>query len=230
MKVLHLITARGGSKGLPGKNIKELGGKPLFMYSVEFAKKNMGLEDKLCISTDDTELIALAKKRGVNIDFKRPDYLSSDSATSYDVILHAINFFEEKGEKFDAVMLLQPTSPFRNTDDYNHAIAAFQEGIEMSVSVKQSKENPYFTLFEEDDKGFLHKSKQATYTRRQDCPDVYAYNGSIYLMNISALKQGSLGAFTKIKKFVMPAERSVDIDTMVDWVVAEHYLPNHQNS
>jgi len=224
MKILYLITARGGSKGLPGKNIKMLDGKPLFMYSVEFAQGTMKNGDELCISTNDNELIDLAKKYQVEIPFKRPEELASDTATSHDVITHAIEFYENKGKMFDAVLLLQPTSPFRNKEDFKRITTAFVGDCEMAVSVKLSKENPYFTLFEEDSNGYLSKSKNGTFTRRQDCPAVYAYNGSMYLIKIKSFKSSTIGNFTKIKKVIMPEERSVDIDTMADWVMAEYYL------
>lgn len=224
MKILHLITARKGSKGLPGKNTKELLGKPLFLYSVNFALKNMSKQDELCISTNDKELINIAKKNGIKIHFTRPDELASDSATSQDVILHAMQFFEKKGKCFDAVMLLQPTSPSRNNIDYSNVKEAFSNSVDMVVSVKESKENPYFTLVEEDKFGFLVKSKEGQFTRRQDCPRVYAYNGSIYLIRSSALKEKLLGDFSAVKKVLMPLERSVDIDTITDWILAEYYL------
>jgi CMP-N,N'-diacetyllegionaminic acid synthase len=224
MKILYLITARGGSKGLPGKNIKMLGGKPLFMYSVEFVNKVLKKGDELCISTNDDELIALAKENNLEVPFRRPEELASDTATSDDVIRHAINYYKDACKEFDAVMLLQPTSPFRTVDDFNTLLKVFEGDCEMAVSVKQSKENPYFTLFEEDKNEFLNKSKKGAFTRRQDCPVVYAYNGSMYLIKIKSFKSSTMGNFTKIKKIVMPEKRSVDIDTMADWVMAEYYL------
>jgi N-acylneuraminate cytidylyltransferase len=230
LKILHLITARKGSKGLPGKNTKELLGKPLFLYSVDFALKNMSKQDELCISTNDKELINIAKKNGVKVHFIRPDKLASDSATSQDVILHAIHFFEKKGQCFDAVMLLQPTSPYRSNIDYSNVMEAFSNHVDMIVSVKESKENPYFTLVEEDKNGFLTKSKKGQFTRRQDCPSVYAYNGSIYLIRSSVLKKKLLSDLSAVKKVLMPAERSVDIDTIADWVLAEYYFKQGKNS
>ena len=229
MKVLHLITARAGSKGLPGKNIKTLGGKPLFMYSVDFAKKNMKKEDVLCISTNDDELLEMAKQNGVDIPFKRPESLASDTASSQDVINHAIQFYTKQGMSFDAVLLLQPTSPFRADEDYKEFMSSYSSDVDMVVSVKQSKENPYFTLFEEDEQGLLLKSKKGNFVRRQDCPDVYAYNGSMYLINIKSVENVSIGEFKRIKKVLMPDSRSVDIDTMADWVLAEYYLGNKMN-
>ena len=224
MKILHLITARGGSKGLPGKNIKELGGKPLFMYSVEFAQRNMKDGDELCISTDDEELIALAGEFNVPIPFKRPAKLASDTATSSDVIHHALEFYTGQGKNFDAVLLLQPTSPLRADLDYENVVNLFSLDLDMVVSVKESKDSPYFNLFEERAGGFLKKSKDSEFERRQDCPPVYAYNGSMYLFNVKSFEKHQLRGLSKIKKVVMPAERSVDIDTMADWTMAQYYF------
>jgi CMP-N,N'-diacetyllegionaminic acid synthase len=224
MKILYLIPARAGSKGLPGKNTKLLGGKPLISYSIDFAIKNIKEGDEICISTDDLNVIKIAGDLGIEIPFIRPKELASDTATSYDVIIHALDYYEKKEILFDCVLLLQPTSPFRNQQDYENLILTYSNDLDMVVSVKSSKENPYFTLFEEDEFGLLNKSKTGDFQRRQDCPKVFAYNGSMYLMKINALKSKTISEFKKIKKIVMPEERSIDIDTMADWILAEFYL------
>jgi CMP-N,N'-diacetyllegionaminic acid synthase len=226
MKILYLIPARGGSKGLPGKNTKLLGGRPLIVYSIDFAIKNMKEVDQLCISTDDEDVLSIASDLGVEVPFKRPEELSTDTASSYDVIMHAIKFYEDKGDEFDLVLLLQPTSPFRTQEDFDDLIKNYDVTLDMVVSVKKSKDSPYFNLYEENENGFLDKSKKGSFNRRQDCPDVYAYNGSMYLMTVDMLKEKAMGKFTKIKKIVMPEERSVDIDTMSDWILAEYYFTN----
>lgn len=226
MKILFVIPARAGSKGLPGKNVKILGDQPLVNYSINFAIQNLKKGDQLCISTNDLEVIDIAKKLNVDIPFKRPDELAKDNSTSQDVILHAISFFESKGFQFDAILLLQPTSPFRIQEDFESIIDAYSEDCEMVVSVKESKENPYFNLFEQNENGFLNKSKPGNYTRRQDCPPVYAYNGSMYLIRVDAIKSKLISDFTKIKKVIMPPQRSIDIDTFEDWKLAEFHLNN----
>jgi len=223
MRILYLIPARKGSKGLPGKNTKMLVEKPLIQYSIEFALANMNPLDELCISTNDPDVINIANSIGVEIPFLRPDILSNDTATSNEVIMHAITFYESKNQNFDAVLLLQPTSPIRIQDDFIQLVNEYDENTDMVVSVKIAKENPYFTLFEEDN-GFLQKSKLGNFSRRQDCPNVYALNGSMYLINIEALKRCRISEFNKIKKIVMPEERSVDIDNSADWALAEFYM------
>lgn len=229
MRILYLIPARKGSKGLPGKNTKLLGDKPLIEYSIEFALNNMRFEDELCISTNDEAVIAIAESKGVSVPFIRPEMLANDKASSYDVILHAINHYENLNHTFDAVLLLQPTSPFRIQDDFAHLIGEYDDDTDMVVSVKLAKENPYFTLFEENDLGFLNKSKLGNFERRQDCPNVYAFNGSMYLINIKSIKKSKIVNLKNIKKIIMPEERSVDIDTLADWTLAEFYLKNENS-
>jgi CMP-N,N'-diacetyllegionaminic acid synthase len=224
MKILYIIPARKGSKGLPGKNTKFLGDKPLIDYSIDFALDNLNIDDELCISTNDEAVIEIVKSKGISIPFIRPEELSDDNASSHDVIIHAINHYENLSKTFDAVLLLQPTSPYRIQDDFTNLIKEFSVEIDMVVSVKLAKENPYFTLFEQNNEGFLCKSKVGEFERRQDCPEVYSYNGSMYLINIESIKKSRITAFKKIKKVLMPEERSVDIDTLADWILAEFYL------
>lgn len=224
MKILYLIPARAGSKGLPGKNVKILGDKPLIAHTIDFALKNIKEEDELCISSNDAEVLDIAKSLRIDVPFVRPEELASDTANSYDVIMHAIKHYEDNNKCFDLVLLLQPTSPFRSQDDFDTLIQSYDDEVEMVVSVKKAKENPYFTLFEENESGFLDKCKKGDFQRRQDCPDVFAFNGSMYLLKVSALKNRTINEFKKIKKIVMPEERSIDIDTMADWILAEFYL------
>ena len=229
MRILYLIPARKGSKGLPGKNTKLLGDKPLIEYSIDYALNNVKNDDTLCISTNDEAVIAIAKSKGMSIPFIRPEELATDDASSYDVIIHAINHYEKLNQNFDAVLLLQPTSPFRIQDDFNQLIKKFNVDTDMVVSVKLAKENPYFTLFEENSEGFLNKSKIGNFERRQDCPEVYAFNGSMYLINTASIKKVRMAELKNIKKIIMPEERSVDIDTLADWTLAEFYLKNENS-
>jgi CMP-N,N'-diacetyllegionaminic acid synthase len=224
MRILYIIPARKGSKGLPGKNTKLLGKKPLIEYSIDFALNNLKIDDELCISTNDEAVIEIAKSKSISIPFIRPEDLSNDNASSYDVIIHAINQYEKLNQKFDAVLLLQPTSPFRIKDDLTRLINEYDDNTEMVVSVKLAKENPYFTLFEENSEGFLNKSKKGNFERRQDCPEVYGFNGSMYLINIESIKKSKISELKYIKKIIMPEKRSVDIDTLADWTLAEFYL------
>jgi CMP-N,N'-diacetyllegionaminic acid synthase len=230
MRILYIIPARKGSKGLPGKNTKILGDKPLIEYSIHFALENLKDGDELCISTNDIAVVEIAKSNGVSIPFIRPEELSDDSASSYDVIMHALNFYDGLGKYFDAILLLQPTSPFRKQLDFISLINEFDVDTDMVVSVKLVKDNPYFNLFEESSRGGLQKCKVSNFVRRQDCPLVYAFNGSMYLIKIDSIRHSKLSEFKKIKKILMPEERSVDIDTLADWTLANFYLKIYENS
>lgn len=229
MKILYLIPARAGSKRLAGKNTKILGDKPLIVHTIDFALKNIKDGDALCISTNDDEVLAIAEGIGIGIPFTRPEELASDTTSSYDVIMHALQHYEYCNQYFDLVLLLQPTSPFRSQHDFDALIQSYQEDVEMVVSVKKSKENPYFTLFEENESGFLDKSKEGNFQRRQDFTDVFAFNGSMYLLKVSALKNRTISEFKRIKKIVIPEERSIDIDTEFDFFMAENILKYYKN-
>lgn len=224
MRFLFLIPARGGSKGIPRKNIKKLGGKPLLYYTLESAVQ-VADEKDICVSTDDDEIIEKVKEFGINVPFKRPEKIAGDTASQFDVIKHAVNYYEEKGENYDAVVLLQPTSPFRLATHIEETLSLFKPGIDMIASVKKTKANPYYVLFEEDANGFLQKVKGGNYKRRQDCPDIWELNGAIYIISISSLeKYNSLSDFTKIGKYEMDNLCSVDIDTELDWKFAEFLI------
>lgn len=220
MSPLVVIPARGGSKGLPGKNIKPLNGKPLIAYTIEAALE-LFPKELVCVSTDSEEIAACSRSCGANIPFMRPTDLASDTASSREVLLHALSHYENKGQYFDVVILLQPTSPFRNAGDIEKAVNLYEEALDMVVSVKEAKANPYFVLMEEDAQGFLYKSKQASFTRRQDCPSVYQINGAVYVINVSGLKAQAMADFTKVKKMVMDERSSHDIDNLYDWQIAE---------
>lgn len=220
MKQLFLIPARGGSKGIPGKNIRPLGGKPLIEHTLVVAKEVAASQD-ICVSTDADEIIDVVRSLGVEVPFKRPAALASDDASSESVIRHALDFYERLGVTYDVVVLLQPTSPLRQARHIREAIASYREGIDMIVSVKETRSNPYYLLVEEDKEGFLRKSKEGTFTRRQDCPKVYEYNGAVYVINVKRFLEAGMGGLTKKVKYLMDEFSSVDIDDELDWIVAE---------
>ena len=221
MKPLVVIPARGGSKGIPQKNIKPLAGKPLLQYSIEVALQLFNAKD-ICVSTDDIEIKKVAEQSNITVPFLRPPHLATDTANTRDVLLHAVEFYKDRG--YNTLVLLQPTSPFKTSEQVKQALELFTLDIDMVVSVYESEANPYYNLFEEDAHGFLHQSKPSTITRRQDCPKVYAYNGAIYVINIDSLLQKPINQFQKIIKYNMDKKSSLDIDTMEDWQLAEFYL------
>lgn len=223
MKPLVIIPARGGSKGVPKKNMKFLNRQPLIYYTIEAAQEIFD-NDVICVSTDDMEIKNLVEAIGLSVPFIRPPHLSSDTAGLYDVLLHAIEYYELKGYFPDTLILLQPTSPFRNAKHIIQALELYTSDLDMVVSVKETKSNPYFNLFEENGFGFLYKSKQSNYVRRQDAPKVWEYNGAIYIMNIERLKLFNFSSFEKIKKYSMDELSSHDIDTLFDWKLAEFIM------
>lgn len=227
---IFIIPARAGSKGLPGKNIKILGDKPLVSYSIEFALQIREGNDEICVTTNDEDVFKIASNFGIPPIFKRPKELSTDTTPSSEVISHVLNEYKKINKTFDKIVLLQPTSPFRKISDYVGMKKLYTEkNAEMVVSVKIAKENPFFNLFKENDNGRLEPFvNDSSYTRRQDCPKAFAYNGSIYIVSVYAFEQKKTFSFDQIYMYLMPEERSIDIDNPVDWVLAEYFL-NKQN-
>lgn len=219
--VLVIIPARGGSKGIKKKNVKLLGGKPLICYSIDVARTIA--EDKhICVSTDDDEIITTVKNHGLEVPFRRPVEIAGDTASSHDVISHALHFFEKQGRFYDVIIYLQPTSPFRQEFHLREAMTLYSPELDMVVSAKETHSNPYYVLFEENSEGFLQKSKEGNYSRRQDCPKVWELNGAIYIINPASIKtHNSLAEFKKVKKYIMDDKYSVDIDTNFDWILSE---------
>lgn len=224
MKELVIIPARGGSKGIPHKNIKPLDGKPLIHYTIDEAREIVGDED-ICVSTDDPEIIKCVEDYGLKVPFVRPEELATDTAGTYEVLLHALNFYEKQGRNYDVVLLLQNTSPFRKAEQIKEALKLYSPDVDMVVSVKECAANPYYCVFEEDSNGYLHVCKgDGNIFRRQDAPKVYEYNGAIYIMNAETLKTTHMHKMQKRVKYVMDEISSFDLDTMTDWNIAESII------
>jgi N-acylneuraminate cytidylyltransferase len=221
MKTLVVIPARGGSKGIPHKNIKPLNGKPLICYSIDVARQFTS-DEHICVTTDDDKIIKVVEDYGLKVPFKRPYDLATDHCGSNEVIQHAYQFYAQQGVPYDAIMLLQPTSPFRKVEFLKEAVALYDDTIDMVTSVKLSSCNPYYDGFEEDAEGLLRISKgDGTIERRQDVPSVWQQNGSIYVINPKSLMEKGMAHFTRIRKYAMSEFYSVDIDNPFDWKVAE---------
>lgn len=226
MNPLVIIPARGGSKGVPHKNIKLLNNKPLIQYTIEAARNVF--EDKfICVSTDDIQIKEVVENIGLNVPFLRPYELATDTAGTYEVIMHAVDFYIKKGYIPDTVILLQATSPFRTGIHIKEALNTYNNNIcEMLVSVKETKSNPYFVLREENSEGWLVGMNDDSFTRRQDCPKVYEINGAIYIINYDSLKNNPINKIKKVKKYLMNIQDSIDIDTNFDWQFAEFLIKN----
>lgn len=221
---LFIIPARGGSKGLPRKNILPINGKPLICYTID-AARGVTSDENICVSTDDLEIKQVVEDYGLKVPFLRPAELATDTIGTKDVLLHTIKFYKKKlNRTFEKICLLQPTSPLRTAKHIVEAHRLWNEDLDMVVSVKESKANPYFNLFEEQETGFLKKSKEGNYTRRQDAPKIWEYNGAIYLINCKSITKHDIGNFKKILKYVISENESIDIDNMADFKNAEYYM------
>lgn len=225
--VLIIIPARGGSKGIPRKNIKPLNGKPLIYYAIDTARA-ITADENICVSTDDQEIKSVVEEYGLKVPFLRPDELATDTAGTNEVLLHSLDFYEQQGKHYDIVLLLQVTSPFRKAEQVKEALELFKRTNDkdaMVVSVKECPSNPYYDIFEEDQNGYLQISKgDGTIYRRQDAPKVYEYNGAIYIMDAHTLKRTHMHKIPHRVKYVMDAKSSFDLDTMQDWQMAEMML------
>ncbi|MCO5113694.1 MAG: acylneuraminate cytidylyltransferase family protein [Bdellovibrionaceae bacterium] len=219
--ILALITARGQSKGIPRKNIKQLGKHPLIAWTIEAAKKSKYLDD-IVLSTDDNEIAAIAEQYGCKVPFIRPNHLALDTSTSMDVILHAL---EEVNKQYDYLLLLQPTSPFRSYQDINGIIeTTIDQNALMSVSVIKQRKPPQYSFMICDNK-LKQIIPSTTQLRRQDFPLTYEHNGSLYLSDTSFLKKEKNYLNNKIIPFIMEGlGASVDLDTMDDWLYAEFLI------
>ncbi len=221
MKNLIVIPARGGSKGIPHKNIKPLADKPLIYYTIDVARQIVPDED-ICISTDDVEIIRCVEDYGLTVPFVRPAELATDTCGSNEVIQHAYQFYADRGMKYDVVILLQPTSPFRKVEHVQGAVELYDDSIDMVTSVAPASCNPYYDGYEEAADGFMYVSKgKGDIKRRQEAPAVWQWNGAVYVINPKSLMEKGMGAFTRIKKYAMPELYSVDLDNMLDWKMAE---------
>lgn len=219
---LYIIPARGGSKGIPHKNIKPLAGRPLIAYSIDVARELCPEHDNIILSTDDPEIADTARGLGLRVDYMRPAALATDSSGSREVMLDAMDWADARGIAYDCVVLLQPTSPLRTADDVRAALELYTPQLDMVVSVEPAACNPYYNCFETDAEGFLHISKgDGRLTRRQDAPPAWTYNGAVYVINPQSLRAMPMGSFGRRVPSPMPAERSIDLDTPRDWAVAE---------
>ncbi len=224
MKTLYVIPARGGSKGIPHKNIRPLAGKPLIGYSVDVARQ-LADDADICVTTDDPAIAAVVEAMGLKVPFLRPAELATDKSGTYEVLLHALDFYEQRGIHYDCLVLLQPTSPLRTADDVRRAMALYSDDIDMVVTVKEAASNPYYNCYETDADGYLTISKgDGSFTRRQDAPKVWEYNGAVYVINTASLRRCPLGQFRRRRMSEMDAARSVDLDTELDWLVAEKMM------
>ncbi len=216
------ICARGGSKGLPRKNVRPFAGKPLIVHSIEQAQACAQITG-VYVSTDDDEIAAVAGAAGAIVPYRRPTELASDEASKLPVIEHLVQHLEASGLAIATVVDLQPTSPLRTAEDIAGALAVFAETTaELVVSVTEPSHNPYYTLVEAQPDGTLALSKPAAFARRQDAPTVWGLNGAIYVWQRAAIARAVRDGFwsVAVRAYAMPRARSVDIDDRFDFELA----------
>ncbi len=219
--VLAIIPARGGSKGVHRKNIRDVAGKPLIAWTIEEAKKSKYI-DRLILSSEDDEIIAVARNWGCEVPFVRPVELSRDDTPGIDPVIHAIQKFPE----YDYVVLLQPTSPLRKVEDIDGCIdLCANKQVSATVSVTEPDKSPFwmFTLDDDSRMSPLIESS-GNNLRRQDLMKVYALNGAVYVAECKSLLDSRILVNKDTVAYIMPKERSVDIDTEMDLIVANCIL------
>ncbi len=221
-KVLGLICARGGSKGVPGKNRRDFCGKPLIGWSVEVAL-SCPLIDDIVVSTDDQELAEIAKNHGAEVPFIRPQELAQDNSKQIDAIAHAVSYLKDLGRDYDTVCLLQPTCPLRIADDITGAIQMkCNTGSDTVISVTAEEGVVLSTYYELDNSGEARLKFPAPKegTLRQDYNPIYRRCGVLYILSVADILSGSLYG-KKVSAYVIPKERAFDIDTPFDWDLTE---------
>lgn len=222
--VLAIIPARVGSKGLPGKNLKELCGKPLIAWSIDVGLRSKYI-DLLIVSTDGLEIAKIAEKYGASVPFIRPPELATDQATSIEVIKHALNYCEGAGLNFDYTILLEPTSPLREVDDIDRALESLVDNEQFLSIVgvaKTESQNPAFLvkLGKSNSLSGLYSSEIGK-IRRQDIQDVYFLEGSIYISETRILQERETFYHQDTMGYIFPKWKSLEIDDLEDFTMVE---------
>ncbi len=226
--ILATICCRGGSKGVPGKNIKPLNGKPLIAYTIESAKQSRYINE-LIISTDDSAIADIARSYGANVPFMRPANLASDTASKWPVFIHAVETYEQlTGNTVDYLVDLDVTVPLKTYQDIDGAIQMALQNPDTDVVITgyEPERNPYFNMMEIGEDGFASIVKKGSkpIVRRQDAPKVYSLTPAAYVIKKSALYAYEHWSNAKCKIFEMPRERAVDIDTEIDFKIVEFLI------
>ena len=226
-RTIATICARGGSKGLPGKNVRLFAGRPLVAHTVAHALACPEI-DAVYVSTDDAQIAEAARAAGATVPYMRPAELATDQAGKLPVIEHLVAYLERQGEVISRVVDLQPTSPLREPGDISAALMA-RPDAQLVVSVCEAQDNPYFTLVEQAGDGLVRLSKGDGAARRQDVPPVYALNGSIYVWQRAALAHAGIHGLwsVAVAPYVMPRWKSADIDTLEDFEYAQWLFDRH---
>jgi len=221
-KVLALIPARGGSRRLPGKNLLKLCGEPITVWSIKAAQQSKYV-DRIVVSTDSDEIAEVARAAGADVPFMRPNYLASDTASSLDVVNHALNELNQKGQCYEFIVLLQPTSPLRTSKHIDESFELLQSKDADAIVGVTELDHP-IELTNRLPDGFSMKGFFTTdsHLRSQDFPKRYRVNGAIYLVRVESLiKENTIFLSDRIYAYKMDREVSVDIDTPYDLKLAD---------
>jgi CMP-N-acetylneuraminic acid synthetase len=225
-RILCVIPARSGSKGLPGKNIKSLCGKPLIAYTIEQAKKSKYI-DRIIVSTDSKQIASIARRCGAHVPFLRPKRLATDASGTLDVLIHAMDWMEDNSNfDFNILLLLHVTTPLRTPEDIDTCLKTLinDKSCGNIFSVTESHKNPYFNMVEVDNRGRVRLIKKGNYVARQHAPQVYDVNCAIYAWRKGVLRREKGIYLKQTRIFYMPKERSVDIDDELDFKICEMLL------
>lgn len=230
-RILALIPARGGSKGLKDKNILKLNNKPLISYTIEAALKSKYIDDVI-ISTDSKEIAKIAEKAGAENPFMRPDYLATDTATTYDVLIYTLNELEKRyNRKYDIIVLLQPTSPLRDTKDIENAIELYNKKQALSVISVKKSDTPIEWYRKVNENLFLSEiTNKAEFTGRQSYEQLYLPNGAIYVFDVKQLLNEGLFYTNKTYAYIMNKEKSIDIDDIYDFMLVEAIIKKNMEN
>uniref|UniRef100_UPI004048122F acylneuraminate cytidylyltransferase family protein n=1 Tax=Algoriphagus sp. TaxID=1872435 RepID=UPI004048122F len=231
-KILCVVPARGGSKGLPGKNIKMLIDKPLIAWSIE---QGLGSKyvNEVIVSTDSEEVAEIAKNYGARVPFLRPDFLAQDDSSTADVLVHMMNELEKIDETFDYILLLEPTSPLREVNDIDKA-------FEQLFSIPQAKsivgiskvesQHPSFTVSLQNESNFIQSKNNFKVLRRQEIEELYFYEGSLYISEIKSYREKKNFYHKDTLGYIMPKSKSLEIDDEVDFIMTEALLLARQKN
>lgn len=229
MRILVLVPARGGSKRLPGKNTLILGGKPLISWSIDCAKNTPHVCDIL-VSTDDLSIATIAKSNGALVPWLRPEVLASDTASSVDVCMHALDWYEAEHGVVDALLLLQPTSPFRKRSTVIKAIDLFLKNRRPVVAVMRANSHPMWCMKINGDRLSPYIEGAGLHLRSQDLPPAFSVTGGLYLISPNDLRRGGTFFTSDTQPVIVETfEESIDIDTVADWHLAQALLPQPTN-
>jgi CMP-N,N'-diacetyllegionaminic acid synthase len=227
MNYYAIIPARGGSKRIPRKNLAPLGGKPLIAYTIEAARASKKLS-RLIVSTDDEKIASVAKQFGVKVPFLRPVELAQDKSSVLDAINHALSHFERQGDRIDAVVLLQPTSPFRTGKHIDEAIDLFESsGADTVTAVCNAREHPYYSWIVANGRLQPFFSLEKQMMARQDLPPAFIENGSIYVIKRSIIAKKNIYG-SKVVPYLMSAAIGIDVDTADDLQWAEFIMSKNK--